>query len=205
MNYELAKFANRGTFKWIGTFQGFSTERDYFAHKDIEKVILSDVQTPDGNIVAVKHKTNKSDSIERMRKKLRKGDLIMFTAYVLKDRLPNKEFYLEGIEQVTILDISLINKEDLKQTIWDLRRNNYSIKKISFITDTYTDKVFRIIRENDELARQLGKKSWLIRNSVRTLTAEGKTRKEVSEITGISVSSVATYLPYNEENEAFAA
>ena len=49
MNYELAKFANRGTFKWIGTFQGFSTERDYFAHKDIEKVILSDVQTPDGN------------------------------------------------------------------------------------------------------------------------------------------------------------
>jgi predicted transcriptional regulator len=52
MNQYLANLSRRGTFKWIGKFDRFISEHDYISGKDVEKAILTNIQTLNGKIVA---------------------------------------------------------------------------------------------------------------------------------------------------------
>ena len=201
MNIELAKFSRRGTFKWICIFERFVIEHDYLAGQDVEKAIFTNIQTVSGNIVAAKHKVNLAHISQTIKDSLFEGAVIMFTASVEQKRGYKKYYEMIGINNIVVFSPRLINFNSTKETVWNLKKEEYTVNDISFLLGIYSDMIHRIIRENEELLAELDKKTQWICSAVRNLIAEGYSRKEVGEILGMATSTVTTYIPVEKDEK----
>ena len=201
MNHTLAKLSRRGTFKWIGKFDRFITEHDFISGKDIEKAILTNIQTLNGKIVALEHKVNLSHVSQSIKEKLYKDAMIMFTASVEQKMGYTKTYEMVGIDNVLIFSPALVNTDSLKETVWNMKKEDYSINEISFLVSIHSDLIHRIIRENEELLAELNKKTQMMCSAVNNLLLEGYSRKEVGEIFNIAVSTVTTYIPIKKDRK----
>ena len=195
MSYMLSRYVGKGEQNWVGIYKGTRKEYDVTTGKIIHKALFSNIRNPEGEVMAYNHMIVIDDVMKEI-SKLSYGSPVKFTAFVLKQRTVSKRNYiLEGIKNLIPFDSGLIVSDDIKETVYNLRIAEYTVRSIAKLLDSNTDFIFRVIRENEELRKQLSKKQQYLYNIANGLRAKGMTEIEIAKIMAISASSVRTYLP----------
>ena len=195
MSYFLSRYVGKGEQDWVGIYKGIRNEQDTTTGKIIHKAWFSDIRNPEGDVVEYNHLIIADDVMKEI-SKLSYGEPVKFTAFVLKQRTLSKPSYaLEGIKNLIPFDSKLIVRDNFKETVYNLRIAKYTVRTIAKLLDSNTDFIFRVIRENEELRKQLSKKQQYLYSIANGLRAKGMTEIEIAKIMTISASSVRTYLP----------
>lgn len=195
MSYLLSKYVGKGEQNWVGIYKGIKKECDMTTGKIIHKALFSNIRNPEGDVIAYNHMIVIDDVMKEI-SKLSYDKPVKFTAFVLKQRTISKPNYiLEGIKNLIPFDSKLIVSDNFKETVYNLRVAEYTVRSIAKLLDSNTDFIFRVIRENEELRKQLSKKQQYLYNIANGLRAKGMTEIEIAKIMAISASSVRTYLP----------
>ena len=195
MSYMLSKYVGKGEQNWVGIYKGFRKEYDMTTGKIIHKALFSNIRNPEGEVIAYNH-IFVIDAVMKEISQLSYDKPVKFTAFVLKQRTISKPNYiLEGIKNLIPFDSKLIVSDNFKETVYNLRVAKYTVRSIAKLLDSNTDFIFRVIRENEELRKQLSKKQQYLYNIANGLRAKGMTEIEIAKIMAISASSVRTYLP----------
>ncbi len=206
MRNTMVKFVNEGKLTWTATFIKFSITKDADASKDIQTVKLKDVKDSQGNIIAHTLTMRKNEAFKKAEKFLTYGDSICFTGEVKHRYTKNGgNYYIEGADYVIKFDPGLIDANNIKVSVHNLRIEKYTIKNIAFILNTYTDKVYRIIREDEELRKELSLEQQAIIISIQYWVDKGESPRVIIGKLKISMSSYYTYRPYLKKETKKAA
>lgn len=179
--------------KFEGVIQRWGSYYEQNSGKVIATVVIEDVRDSEG-IPITNHawlKVNKS--LLKVRKDSNIGDKIKFEAYVTdySKKGGYRDYGFIDVKEVVRVREDLIVEDDLEQTIVNLFKANCTYKEIERMTGVYTDKIKRILRQNDDM----GFEQKALLTTVMNLSNRGFKVKEISEITGLSVATVYTYLP----------
>lgn len=197
MKRVMAQFVNEGKKTWTATFVRFGQFTDNLVGETVDVVVLKDIKDSQGNIISYKLKLRKNEAFDKFEENLSYGDTICFTGEVKGRRHEfGANYYIEGVNNVIIFDPSLINPFDFKESVYNLRKEKYTIKQIACLLDSYTDKILRVIRENEELKEGLSEKQKCIINTIQYYLEKGNKPKWIAAKIGISIASYYTYRPY---------
>lgn len=179
--------------KFEGVIQRWGCYLEPNSGKTIATVVIEDVRDADGTFITnhVWLKVNKS--LLKIRKESNIGDKIKFEAYVTN--YTKKGGFIDygfiDVKDVVKVREDLIVEDNLEQSVINLYKANCTYREIERTLGVYTDKIKRIIRQNDDM----GFEQKVLLTTVMNLRDRGYTVKEIAEITGLAVATVYTYLP----------
>lgn len=179
--------------KFEGVIQRWGCYLEPNSGKTIATVVIEDVRDSEGTPITNHAWLKVNKNLLKVRKDSNIGDKIKFEAYVTdySKKGGYRDYGFIDVKEVVRVREDLIVEDDLEQTIVNLFKAKCTYKEIERMTGVYTDKIKRILRQNDDMCFE--QKALL--TTVMNLSNRGFKVKEISEITGLSVATVYTYLP----------
>lgn len=179
--------------KFEGVIQRWSYYFEPNAGKSITTVVIENVRDSEGVFITNHAWLKVNKSLLKIRKDSNIGDKIKFEAYVTDYSKKGgfRDYGFIDVKEVVKVREDLIVEDDLEQTINNLFKANCTYKEIERMTGVYTDKIKRIIRQNNSM----GFEQKALLTTVMNLSNRGFKVKDISEITGLSIATVYTYLP----------
>lgn len=179
--------------KFEGVIQRWGSYYEQNSGKVIATVVIEDVRDSEGTHITNHAWLKVNKSLLKVRKDSNIGDKIKFEAYVTdySKKGGYRDYGFIDVKDVVKVREDLIVDDDLEQTVINLFKANCTYKEIERMTGVYTDKIKRIVRQNDDM----GFEQKALLTTVRNLSNRGFKVKEIAEITGLSIATVYTYLP----------
>ncbi len=179
--------------KFEGVIQRWSYYLEPNSGRTIATVVIEDVRDSEGTLITNHAWLKVNKSLLKIRKDSNIGDKIKFEAYVTdySKKGGYRDYGFIDVKDVVIVREDLIIEDDLEQSVINLYKANCTYKEIERMLGVYTDKIKRIIRQNDDM----GFEHKVLLTTIMNLCDRGFKVKEIAEITGLSVATVYTYLP----------
>lgn len=204
MRNELSKFIGESNQAWIGTFSRISQLEEWVGCDVIliNRYVIKDIYTQDGEYIAdhVWISVERSTDNEVIRS-LKEGDKIYFNGRVStyykssKDSTVKlqKDYCIVDVHNIIPFEESLINHDDIEQTIIALKLAGYSTENIASLVGKSKKIVYDILHENELLNKNVAKVDDTLRNTIINLDMLGYRHKEISELSGMPLSEVKKY------------
>lgn len=179
--------------KFEGVIQKWSYYFEQNSGKAIATVVIEDVKDSEGTYITNHAWLKVNKSLLKIRKDSNVGDKIKFEAYVTDYSKKGgfTDYGFIDVKEIVKVREDLIVEGNLEQSVINLYKANCTYREIERMLGVYTDKIKRIIRQNDDVSFE--QKTLL--TTVVNLSDRGYTVKEIAEITGLAIATVYTYLP----------
>lgn len=179
--------------KFEGVIQRWGSYYEQNSGKVIATVVIEDVRDSEGTFITNHAWLKVNKSLLKIRKDSNVGDKIRFEAYVTDYSKKGgiRDYGFIDVKEVVRVREDLIVEDDLEQSVVNLYKANCTYKEIERMLGVYTDKIKRIVRQSDDM----GFEQKALLTTVMNLSNRGFKVKDISEITGLSVATVYTYLP----------